>query len=112
MLPFTQRWRIVKIARLATKLLGPPEEIGGRDPRASRFRWTILGNHHFKLYLYRFVGDGWSAGPGYPQWFISAGLAKSSKGEAAKTVYSFPNGTAWMLQIGKASQGGEDSPRD
>ena len=102
----------MEITRLATMLLGPLEEIGGTNSRAGRYRWTIFGNHHFKLYLYRFIGDRGSGDDDYPGRFISVGLVKSYVEETAKDLEAFPNLAAWMLLIGKASQDRENSPPD
>jgi len=100
----------MEIIRLARKLLGPPEEIGGHNLRASRHRWTIFGNHHFKLYLYRFIGDGGSGGNDYPRRFISVSLVKSNGEETAQEPEAFPDPAVWMLLIGKPSQDQENSP--
>lgn len=100
------------MTRLATKLLGPPEEIGDSNPRASRYRWTIFGNHHFKLYLYRFIGDRGSGDHDYPRRFISVALVKSCVEEAAKELEAFPNLAAWTLLIDRLSLDEENNPRN
>ena len=74
--------------------------ISGHDARGSQYRWTILGNSHLKLYLYRFTGKGWSTGTDYPIWFISAGLAKWYVEGTAQALDAFSDGDAWMLLIG------------
>jgi hypothetical protein len=92
--------------------VGLPEEIRDRNAGGSQYRWTILGNSHLKLYLYRFTGHGWSTGTDYPKWFISAGLAKWYGEGTAKALEAFPDGDAWMLLIGKPSQGRKNGPCD
>jgi hypothetical protein len=101
----------VEIASLATKLLGTPEEISGDNPCANGYRWTIFGNHRFTLYLYRFIGDGWSSASDFPKRFISVGLVKPYVEESAKELEAFSSLAAWMLLIGKPSPQ-ENSPRD
>jgi len=97
----------VEITSVATKLLGLPEKISGHDARGSQHRWTILGNNHFKLYLYHFTGDTWGTGTDYPKWFISTGLAKWYAEETAQALEAFPDGEAWMLLIEKPSSRGQ-----
>jgi len=98
----------MEIKRLAMKLLGPPEKISGCSPRACR--WTIFGNHHFTLHLYRFIGDGWRRANDYPKQFISVGLVKPYVEEAANEFEVFPDLVGWMLLIGKRSQDSGNRP--
>jgi hypothetical protein len=64
------------------------------------------------LYLYRFIGDGWSGDTDYSKRFISVGLVKSHVEETAKELEAFHDFAGWMLLIGKPSQDGENSPPD
>jgi len=98
----------MEIKRLAMKLLGPPEKISGCSPRACR--WTIFGNHHFTLHLYRFIGDGWRRANDYPKQFISVGLVKAYVEETANELAAFPDLVGWMLLIGKRSQDSGNRP--
>jgi hypothetical protein len=90
------------MTNLITKLLGPPQEIGTKKHCLHRlYRWTILRNKRYKVYLDHSFG-GASSGDleNYPERFISVGLAESHN---MGNKPPFPGRAAWTLLIGKTS---------
>jgi len=92
---------MAQIITLITKLLGPPEAIGGGERGSGHLhRWTILKSKRYSLYLDQSLGGRLNCALNKdPERFVSIGFAESR--DAGQQ--SFPDGPAWMLLIGKSS---------
>ena len=103
----------MEITSLVTKLLGPPVELVENTAHPTRlYRWMIFGNKRFKVYLHHSLGDDWNENLCRdPKRFISVGIVKSCLVDGPRGIDILPDRAAWMVSIGKPSQGAKSSAR-
>jgi len=88
------------MTRLISKFLGLPEEIDhwGHHHWTHLYRWTILNNKRFQVFLDHSDTQDWEGNlQNYPERFFSVGIAQSGEGTQV-----YPDRAAWLLLVGRS----------